>query len=397
MRLKIALVSLVMLSTVPGLSQTNCDYFNYSLPSIPRFANDSTQHVATAGINEHDVSGTFYASCTYTNSTVTPYGCVTLCTSSTTGTTGEYGKVVSGTIHATNDDDSEGSAEANALPATCGGQTVGAAKSCLIIWPCNISVSLSASADGLGGSATFSSAPLWSHTLSGSFTCNAQTLPVPPPPCVQGPAPYEPPDVGAEYVWVQAICAWVLESCAQAGCSSPIVIDTDGSGFSLTAAKDGVEFDFFDNGHPVRIAWTAPGSTNGWLALDRNSNGTIDNGLELFGNLTPQPDSQNRNGFLALAQYDTAPFGGNGDGVIDSQDSVWSGLRVWVDANHDGISQSAELHTLDEIGIQKIDLKYKDSSFVDANGNKFHYKGHLVPIHNDQVNRTIYDVFLTTQ
>ena len=64
------------------------------------------------------------------------------------------------------------------------------------------------------------------------------------------------------------------------------VTDADGSGYHLTSAAGGVRFDFFGTGHLVRMAWTAPGSTNAFLVP---RNGRVDDGSELFGNLTPQP------------------------------------------------------------------------------------------------------------
>src|SRR5205085_2701983 len=106
----------------------------------------------------------------------------------------------------------------------------------------------------------------------------------------------------------------------------------------MTDAANGVSFDIRGWGTPEQIGWTAFGTDDGWLALDRDGNGTIDNGMELFGTATPQPGPE-RNGFLALAEYDKAAKGGNGDHLITKLDAVWRKLRIWIDANHNGISE----------------------------------------------------------
>ena len=170
---------------------------------------------------------------------------------------------------------------------------------------------------------------------------------------------------------------------------SPILLSLDHNKFSLSGPRYGVSFDIFGTGLPFRVGWPIDPAINAWLALDRNGDGRITSGRELFGDATLLENGERAsNGFVALAEYDD-----NGDGKIDSRDAVFGQLRLWTDVERDGIGISEELHSLISFGIIAIERDYRETRRQDVHGNAFRYRA-KVSASQPPKTRLAFDVYL---
>ena len=183
-------------------------------------------------------------------------------------------------------------------------------------------------------------------------------------------------------------------------CPSPVLVDVLGDGFKLTDNANGVNFDLNNDGTKEHLSWTVPQTDDAWLALDRNGDGAITNGAELFGNFTPQsnpPVGYGRNGFNALLEYDQPAKGGNDDGLITDRDAIFGNLRLWQDKNHNGLSEADEIRGLSQLGLKAIECYYGESKRRDQHGNTFRYRAKVRDQRDTKVGRWAYDVFLVPE
>lgn len=157
-----------------------------------------------------------------------------------------------------------------------------------------------------------------------------------------------------KFTYEEAAVAATQEQVKQ---SDPITLDLNGNGIQLTSYKEGARFDITGTGTPVTTAFVTGGDA--FLAIDRNGNGKIDSGKELFGD---QNGAQN--GFEELRKLDT-----NGDGRINAADRDFARLLLWKD-NGNGATEPGELVTLKDAGVKEIDLGYRDVNEVVAGGNR---------------------------
>ena len=152
---------------------------------------------------------------------------------------------------------------------------------------------------------------------------------------------------------------------------SPIVLDLDGNGIATRGVAEGTFFDYDGNGFAERTGWATSG--DGLLVRDLDANGTINNGSELFGDYTKLKDGQTAaNGYAAMADLDD-----NLDGKLDSQDAAWNELKIWQDLDSNGITETGELKTLEESGVQSINTGYINITNIDSQGNQHLQQGNF--------------------
>jgi hypothetical protein len=140
--------------------------------------------------------------------------------------------------------------------------------------------------------------------------------------------------------------------------NSPLILDLNGDGVQTVGIAQGVRFDLTATGIQHEVGWVS--ASDGFLVLDRNGDGLINSGRELFGQATLLADGTTaKDGYQALTTLDV-----NHDGVIDVSDAEFASLQVWQDSNQDGVTQSGELHDLNSMGIVSLDLDAHQTSVV---------------------------------
>ena len=141
----------------------------------------------------------------------------------------------------------------------------------------------------------------------------------------------------------------------------PLVLDLDKDGGTSPSRR--AYFDYDGDGTRELGSWFS--SNDGLLAIDKNGDGAINDGSELFGDaFVKENGAKASNGMDALRDID-----GNDDGVIDAQDEKFADLRIWKDTNGDGVSQAEEIHTLEELGVMSLGTSSEAVNQTDALGN----------------------------
>jgi hypothetical protein len=149
----------------------------------------------------------------------------------------------------------------------------------------------------------------------------------------------------------------------------PLILDLDGNGLETVGLAANIYFDHDGDGVLTRTGWAGKGDA--LLVWDRNANGSIDTGAELFGDFTPLPNGTLApNGFAALAALDS-----NGDGILDASDPAFAELKLWRDADQNGVTGAGELISLADAGVVSLNLANTLKNQTLANGNQLAREG----------------------
>ena len=218
-------------------------------------------------------------------------------------------------------------------------------------------------------------------------------------PCFDPDPPPSEEDCESDEYWDEG-----LQRCIPLYC--PIIVATSRSqAYKLTSAVFGVPFDLNADGQLDQVAWTEADSEVAFLAIDRDGDGKIGDGSELFGDHTLPGAS---NGFEALRLMTLQTNGGITRGAVDSEDPIFARLLLWTDRNHNGLSERRELRPASEV-VSDIGLGYEPFRRADGHGNRFRFRGFVhvrsqpgnnrVRSRADDVERVrrIFDVFLRVQ
>lgn len=409
---------LLALAFAPTLTPAQvCSDFSGPDGPFPYGAHGTYQHATGA----HGFANVTSGSCEYDGTTGPnhDYGpCKVVATANSSSGESDSGKLNVLGVHEGNYTDAQGLSTSNGGLATADAEGAAAFVHCSSIIGCSISIGITGSGTGGGFNVTFNPSPLWSDKFHYVNTCVAEVGLCSP----VGNPPAQAPPLGCSWAWNSQTCVWYA-SCTR---TSPLIVDTTGAGFRLSDPKTHcILFDLAGNGDLECLSWPEPGSGNAWLVYDRDGDGKVDSGQELFGNFTPHSDggiagNKYSNGFLALAWYDQPAQGGNLDLILDQRDKIWPKLRLWIDEHcyktpdKPCSALPGELYTLSDKGIRSISLVYTSSKRkIDDYSNVFKYSAVVNPIVEDEPKtkngesccdnhqashdgRLIYDVYLQT-
>jgi hypothetical protein len=175
-----------------------------------------------------------------------------------------------------------------------------------------------------------------------------------------------------------------------AGCKfncSPIIVPIrNGNYIKLSSAENGVPFDIDGDGDLEFVAWPEEPNDVAFLALDRDGDGEITSGKELFGQATPGALT----GFQALAQLDRDL---NDNWLVAGRDPGFDSLLLWFDRNRDGISQASELESASDY-LVGLSLYAIGAGKRDEHGNRYRMQGLMKLLSKPEERRPVYDIYL---